>query len=56
MNHFNCPKSYFFTPKIYEVTSCNLANLQINKLQFGTADLSGISKSLPEDIVGIISL
>lgn len=56
MNHFNCPKSYFFTPKIYEVTSCNLANLQINKLQFGTADLSGISKSLPEDTVGIISL
>ena len=44
------------TSEIYEVTSCNLANLRINKLQFGTADLSAMSDSLPEDVVGIISL
>ncbi len=44
------------TSEIYEVTSCNLANLRINKLQFGTADLSAMSESLPEDVVGIISL
>ena len=44
------------TSNVYEVTSCNLAKLRIKNLQFGTADLSTVTETLPDDVVGIISL
>jgi len=44
------------TSNVYEVLSCNLAELRINNLQFGSADLDTMSNSLPEDVVGIISI